>query len=81
MVTGMKKVVEINMLLPFFTEEGEDIQERDTNQLIQVGDEIMLVNQVWRVTSLVEPQKDLTHINFLPVRVKSYRVRAHLLKE
>lgn len=34
------------MLLRIFTMEGEIVEERDTNQLIQAGDEITLVNQV-----------------------------------
>ena len=69
---------EVNMLLRFFTEEGEIIEERDTNQLIQVGGEVTLVNKVWKVTSLGQPQEDLTHITFRPVRVKSNKGWAHL---
>jgi len=61
------------MLHRFFSEEGESVEERGTNQLIQVGDEITLVNKVWKVTSLGEPQKDLTHITYRPVRVRPHK--------
>ena len=55
MVTAMKRLEgqEVNMLHRFFTEEGEIIEERDTNQLIQAGDEITLVNKMWKVTKVV----------------------------
>ena len=66
------------MLFRFFTEEGEIVEERDTNQLIGAGDEITAGNQKWKVTSLGQPQKDLTDTTFRPVRVRRYKGWTHL---